>query len=77
MNDHDTNHAQTNYSYQNQKHYLQEERPEKIYCYAAGSGLPEVKTILSGFVIRGFLGLKTLIIKTFGLVDIIILLQMQ
>jgi len=56
------------YSYQNEKHYLQEGKPEKNYCYAAGSGIPEVKTILSGFVIRGFLGIKTLITKVFGLI---------
>eukprot|EP00118_Oscarella_pearsei_P020540 m.223290 g.223290 ORF g.223290 m.223290 type:complete len:844 (+) comp39981_c1_seq22:40-2571(+) len=31
--------------------------------YASGSGIPEVKTILSGFVIRGYLGAWTLIVK--------------
>jgi hypothetical protein len=36
--------------------------------YAAGSGIAEVKTILAGFVIRGFLGLGTLLVKTLGLV---------
>jgi hypothetical protein len=36
--------------------------------YAAGSGIPEVKTILSGFIIRKFLGVWTLIIKSLGLV---------
>lgn len=36
--------------------------------YAAGSGIPEVKTILSGFIIRGYLGYKTLITKSLGLV---------
>lgn len=35
--------------------------------YAAGSGIPEVKTILSGFIIRKFLGVWTLIIKSIGL----------
>jgi chloride channel 3/4/5 len=35
--------------------------------YAAGSGIPEVKTILGGFVIRKFLGFWTLIIKCIGL----------
>ncbi|KAK9722806.1 hypothetical protein K7432_002427 [Basidiobolus ranarum] len=35
--------------------------------YAAGSGVPEVKTILSGFVMRGYLGLRTLCVKTVGL----------
>lgn len=34
---------------------------------AAGSGIPEVKTILSGFVIRKFLGLRTLVVKAVGL----------
>jgi H+/Cl- antiporter ClcA len=36
--------------------------------YAAGSGIAEVKTILAGFVIKGFLGISTLLIKTLGLV---------
>lgn len=41
----------------------------KIYApYAAGSGIPEVKTILNGFIIRKFLGIWTLIIKGLGLV---------
>ncbi|KAI9138813.1 chloride channel [Paraphysoderma sedebokerense] len=35
--------------------------------YAAGSGIPEVKTILGGFVIRKFLGGWTLIVKAVGL----------
>lgn len=44
-------------------------RKQKPYFYfAAGSGIPEVKTILGGFVIRGFLGFKTLIVKTIGLI---------
>nr|CAG8435974.1 10549_t:CDS:10 [Entrophospora candida] len=34
--------------------------------YSAGSGLPEVKTILGGFVIRKFLGWSTLVIKSIG-----------
>lgn len=39
----------------------------KILYTAAGSGIPEVKTILSGFVIRKFLGLRTLLVKAVGL----------
>jgi len=39
----------------------------KVFYLAAGSGIPEVKTILSGFVIRKFLGLKTLLVKAVGL----------
>ncbi|XP_053554964.1 H(+)/Cl(-) exchange transporter 5 isoform X2 [Bombina bombina] len=35
--------------------------------YACGSGIPEIKTILSGFIIRGYLGKWTLIIKTMTL----------
>jgi chloride channel 3/4/5 len=38
------------------------------YYSAAGSGVAEVKVILSGFVLHGYLGLKTLIIKTIGLI---------
>ncbi|KAH0630750.1 hypothetical protein JD844_003933 [Phrynosoma platyrhinos] len=36
--------------------------------YACGSGIPEIKTILSGFIIRGYLGKWTLLIKTITLV---------
>ena len=35
---------------------------------AAGSGIPEIKTILSGFVIPNFLDLKVLFVKGFGAV---------
>ncbi len=35
--------------------------------HASSSGIPEVKTILSGFVIRGFLGFRICILKFFGL----------
>lgn len=43
-------------------------QPKKIAYFGAGSGIPEVKTILGGFVIRGFLGFRTLLIKLIGLV---------
>ncbi|EFA00320.2 H(+)/Cl(-) exchange transporter 3-like Protein [Tribolium castaneum] len=36
--------------------------------YACGSGIPEIKTILSGFIIRGYLGKWTLVIKCVGLI---------
>ncbi|KAH6936346.1 hypothetical protein HPB50_016208 [Hyalomma asiaticum] len=36
--------------------------------YACGSGIPEIKTILSGFIIRGYLGKWTLTIKSVCLV---------
>ncbi|KAF8134644.1 chloride channel [Boletus edulis] len=39
----------------------------KTMYYAAGSGIPEIKTILSGFVIHGYLGGRTLFTKSFGL----------
>ncbi|KAI0985031.1 hypothetical protein GJ496_010668 [Pomphorhynchus laevis] len=35
--------------------------------YACGSGIPEIKTILSGFIMRGFLGRWTLIVKSVGM----------
>ncbi|KAJ3064609.1 hypothetical protein HDU98_012012 [Podochytrium sp. JEL0797] len=35
---------------------------------AAGGGIAEVKTILGGFVIRGFLGFKTMVTKVIGLI---------
>lgn len=34
---------------------------------AAGSGIPEIKTILSGFVIHGYLGVRVLVVKSVGL----------
>ncbi len=39
-----------------------------IYYSAAGSGVAEVRVILSGFVLHGFLGLRTLCIKTIALI---------
>ncbi|KAJ3266767.1 hypothetical protein HDU77_010147 [Chytriomyces hyalinus] len=40
----------------------------KLYApYAAGEGVPEIKTILGGFVIKKFLGGWTLLIKTLGI----------
>uniref|UniRef100_A0AC35U3H2 Chloride channel protein n=1 Tax=Rhabditophanes sp. KR3021 TaxID=114890 RepID=A0AC35U3H2_9BILA len=40
----------------------------KVFApYACGSGIPEIKCILSGFVIRGYLGKWTFIIKSVGL----------
>jgi hypothetical protein len=41
----------------------------KMAYYCAGSGIPEVKVILGGFVIKGFLGIKTLFVKSVGLVS--------
>ncbi|KAH0536809.1 hypothetical protein FGG08_006342 [Glutinoglossum americanum] len=38
------------------------------YYSAAGSGVAEVKVILSGFVLHGYLGVKTLIVKTLALI---------
>ena len=38
----------------------------KSMFMAAGSGIPEIKTILSGFVIPHFLDLKVLVIKALG-----------
>ncbi|KAJ7462373.1 chloride channel [Mycena galericulata] len=39
----------------------------RVMYYAAGSGIPEIKTILSGFVIHGYLGGRTLFTKSLGL----------
>jgi hypothetical protein len=41
--------------------------PKKVMYFAAGSGIPEIKTILSGFVIKGYLGSVVLFVKSFGL----------
>jgi chloride channel 3/4/5 len=43
-------------------------RPPMVFYSAAGSGVAEVKVILSGFVLHGYLGLRTLIIKTIALI---------
>ncbi|KAG8213974.1 chloride channel [Butyriboletus roseoflavus] len=42
-------------------------KKRQILYYAAGSGIPEIKTILSGFVIHGYLGARTLFTKSLGL----------
>lgn len=39
-----------------------------VYYTAAGSGVAEVRVILSGFVLHGFLGFHTLVMKSLGLV---------
>ncbi|KAK5137881.1 hypothetical protein LTR08_006650 [Meristemomyces frigidus] len=39
----------------------------KYSLYAKQSGIPEIKTVLGGFVIRRFLGAWTLIVKSLGL----------
>lgn len=36
--------------------------------YSKGSGVPEIKTILSGYVMNGYLGKWTLLIKTIGMI---------
>merc|ERR1719400_120139 len=36
--------------------------------YACGSGIPEIKTILSGFIIRGYLGKWTFLIKAVAII---------
>ncbi|EDO33333.1 predicted protein [Nematostella vectensis] len=38
-----------------------------IAPYACGSGIPEIKTILSGFIIHGYLGKLTLIVKSMSM----------
>lgn len=43
-------------------------RPAMIYYSAAGSGVAEVKVINSGFILHGYLGLRTLVVKTIALV---------
>lgn len=45
---------------------INEKSKGKSMYMAAGSGIPEIKTILSGFVIPGFLGWKVLIVKAIG-----------
>ncbi|KAF2144212.1 uncharacterized protein K452DRAFT_296433 [Aplosporella prunicola CBS 121167] len=45
-----------------------QQRPPMVYYSAAGSGVAEVRVILSGFVLHGYLGFRTLVIKTLGLI---------
>jgi chloride channel 3/4/5 len=52
----------------NQHNELQNKVKPRIMYTASGSGVPEVKTILSGFVITKFLGSYTLIAKTIALI---------
>lgn len=42
--------------------------PPSIYYSAAGSGVAEVRVILSGFVLHGYLGLRTLVLKVLALI---------
>jgi chloride channel 3/4/5 len=44
------------------------ERPAMVYYSAAGSGVAEIRVIVSGFVLHGYLGLRTLVIKSLALV---------
>lgn len=44
------------------------DNPPMVYYSAAGSGVAEVRVILSGFVLHGFLGLRTLIFKMVSLI---------
>ncbi|EPZ35964.1 hypothetical protein ROZALSC1DRAFT_26503 [Rozella allomycis CSF55] len=41
---------------------------KKLQPYAAGSGIPECKTIMGGFVIKGYLGLMSLVTKSISLI---------
>jgi chloride channel 3/4/5 len=52
----------------NQRKGRLEVAPPMIYYSASGSGVAEVKVILSGFVLHGFLGVKTLTVKTLALI---------
>ncbi len=47
---------------------IQDTHPGMVYYPAAGSGVAEVKVILSGFVIHGYLGLRTLVVKTLAMI---------
>lgn len=51
-----------------QKSDIQDKQLGMVYYPAAGSGVAEVKVILSGFVIHGYLGLQTLVVKTLALI---------
>lgn len=45
-------------------------KPEtRTVYYTSGSGIPEVKVILAGFVIKGVLGIKAFLVKGIGMVS--------
>ncbi|EXJ90763.1 chloride channel, other eukaryote [Capronia coronata CBS 617.96] len=46
----------------------QDVSPPSVYYAAAGSGVAEVRVILSGFVLHGYLGFRVLVLKTVGLI---------
>lgn len=48
--------------------YEASQRPPVVYYPAAGSGVAEVRVVLSGYVLHGYLGAKTLFYKAIGLV---------
>jgi chloride channel 3/4/5 len=45
--------------------------------YAAGSGISEIKCILAGFVMQGFLGFATFFIKSLTLVCLLYLFHVM
>lgn len=51
--------------------YLAAALVKEYAIYARHSGIPEMKTILGGFVIRRFLGAWTLVTKALGLVGLV------
>lgn len=48
---------------------------KNIAKYAAGSGISEIKCILAGFIMKGFLGFWTLAIKSLTLVSLYLMLR--
>ena len=45
-----------------------QQRPPMVYYSAAGSGVAEIRVIVSGFVLHGYLGVKTLTVKMLALI---------
>ena len=43
-------------------------QPPMVYYSAAGSGVAEIKVIVSGFILHSYLGVKTLVVKTIALI---------
>jgi chloride channel 3/4/5 len=61
--------AEAHHSDDGRKHAAKRQiRPPMVYYSAAGSGVAEIKVIVSGFVLHGYLGLKTLTVKMLALV---------
>ncbi|KAL8656460.1 MAG: hypothetical protein Q9210_000253 [Variospora velana] len=64
----DTDNLGINTAVQPHTAHMKAPAPPTVYYPAAGSGVAEVKVILSGFVVHGYLGVKTLVVKSLAVI---------